>query len=103
MAATLRQTMRIARNLAVLVALATVGFALGDWASHPNALGVLGILGAERLFALPAVVSHPAGARAAARGRRGPEGAQAREARGRVVGLERGRGAVAREQRRERR
>ena len=36
--------MRIARNLAALVALATVGFAVGDFASHPNALGAVGIM-----------------------------------------------------------
>jgi O-antigen/teichoic acid export membrane protein len=35
--------MRMATNLAALVALACVGFALGDWASHPNAIGMLGI------------------------------------------------------------
>ena len=36
--------MRILRNIAVLVALATLGFAVGDWASHPNLLGVVGLM-----------------------------------------------------------
>ena len=36
--------MRVATNLAALVALGTVGFAVGDWASHPNALGALGLI-----------------------------------------------------------
>ena len=36
--------MRVARNLAALVALATIGFAVGDFASHPNALGAIGIV-----------------------------------------------------------
>ena len=36
--------MRIARNFAALVALATVGFAVGDFASHPNPLGAIGLL-----------------------------------------------------------
>ena len=35
--------MRVARYLALLVALATVGFAVGDWASHPNFVGVIGL------------------------------------------------------------
>jgi hypothetical protein len=35
--------MRLARYLALLVGLATVGFAVGDWASHPNFLGVVGL------------------------------------------------------------
>jgi hypothetical protein len=34
---------RIARYVALLVALGTVGFAVGDWASHPNFLGLIGI------------------------------------------------------------
>ena len=36
--------MRVATNLAALVALGTVGFAVGDWASHPNALGAVGLI-----------------------------------------------------------
>ncbi len=36
--------MRIARYLAVLVALATVGLALGDLASDPSPLGAIGLL-----------------------------------------------------------
>jgi hypothetical protein len=36
--------MRVARYLALLVGLATVGFAVGDWASHPNFLGVVGLV-----------------------------------------------------------
>ncbi|MEJ7894570.1 MAG: hypothetical protein WKF94_18210 [Solirubrobacteraceae bacterium] len=36
--------MRIARNIAALVALGTVGFAAGDFATHPNALGALGLI-----------------------------------------------------------
>jgi hypothetical protein len=36
--------MRVARYLALLVGLATVGFAVGDWASHPNWLGVIGLI-----------------------------------------------------------
>jgi hypothetical protein len=35
--------MRIVTNIAALVALACVGFAIGDWASHPNAIGLVGI------------------------------------------------------------
>jgi hypothetical protein len=35
---------RVARNIAALVALATIGFAVGDFASHPNALGAVGIM-----------------------------------------------------------
>ena len=35
--------MRAARYLALLLTLATVGFAVGDWASHPNWLGIIGI------------------------------------------------------------
>ncbi len=35
--------MRFARYVALFVALATVGFAVGDWASHPNWLGLLGL------------------------------------------------------------
>jgi hypothetical protein len=36
--------MRIARYFALLVGLGTVGFAVGDWASHPNVLGVVGLV-----------------------------------------------------------
>jgi hypothetical protein len=36
--------MRVARYLALLVALATVGFAVGDWASHPNFIGGFGLV-----------------------------------------------------------
>jgi hypothetical protein len=43
---------RVARNIAALVALATVGFAVGDFASHPNAPGAVGILLLIVIFAL---------------------------------------------------
>jgi hypothetical protein len=36
--------MRVARYLALLVALATVGFAVGDFASHPNLVGGVGLV-----------------------------------------------------------
>jgi hypothetical protein len=36
--------MRVARYLALLVALATVGFAVGDFASHPNFVGAIGLV-----------------------------------------------------------
>jgi hypothetical protein len=36
--------MRTARYLALLVALATVGFAVGDWASGPTFLGAAGLV-----------------------------------------------------------
>ena len=36
--------MRAARYLALLVALATVGLAVGDWASDPNFVGVVGLV-----------------------------------------------------------
>jgi hypothetical protein len=36
--------MRVARYLALLVGLATVGFAVGDWASHPNFVGAVGLV-----------------------------------------------------------
>ncbi|MGI8624205.1 MAG: hypothetical protein ACR2NB_12155 [Solirubrobacteraceae bacterium] len=36
--------MRAVTNLAAFVALATVAFAAGDWASHPNALGAVGLV-----------------------------------------------------------
>ncbi len=35
---------RIVRVLAAFVALGTVAFAVGDFASHPNAVGALGLL-----------------------------------------------------------
>jgi hypothetical protein len=54
---------RIARNLAALVALATVGFAVGDFASHPNALGAIGIMVVIAAFAfLLAYLYRPQGA-----------------------------------------
>jgi hypothetical protein len=43
--------MRIARNIAAVVALATIGFAVGDFASHPNALGAIGLLLLIAVFA----------------------------------------------------
>ena len=36
--------MRIVRYIAALVGLATIGFAVGDFASHPNALGAVGLV-----------------------------------------------------------
>lgn len=36
--------MRAVRTVAAVVALATVAFAVGDLASHPNPLGALGVL-----------------------------------------------------------
>lgn len=36
--------MRIARAFAALVALGTVAFAVGDFASHPNAVGAIGLV-----------------------------------------------------------
>ncbi len=36
--------MQIARSIAALVGLGTIGFALGDFASHPNPLGALALL-----------------------------------------------------------
>ncbi len=43
--------MRTARTVAAFVALATVAFAVGDFASHPNPLGAVGILVLIALFA----------------------------------------------------
>ena len=43
---------RVIRTLAAFVALGTVAFAVGDFASHPNGLGALGILALIALFAL---------------------------------------------------
>jgi hypothetical protein len=42
--------MRAATNISALVALACVGFAVGDWASHPNAIGMVGILALVAVF-----------------------------------------------------
>lgn len=36
--------MRVLTNFAALVALGTIGFAVGDLASHPNALGAVGVI-----------------------------------------------------------
>lgn len=43
---------RFARVLAAFVALATVAFAVGDFASRPNGLGALGLLALIAVFAL---------------------------------------------------
>jgi hypothetical protein len=43
---------RLARNLAALVALGTVAFAVGDFASHPNAVGAIGLVLLIAVFAL---------------------------------------------------
>ena len=42
--------MVIVRNIAALIALGCTGFAVGDWASHPNAVGMLGILAMIAVF-----------------------------------------------------
>ncbi len=69
--------MRALTHLAALVALATVGLAVGDWASHTNVLGAVGILLLIAAFALllsflyrPARVGAPAQARTMPRRRR---------------------------------
>ncbi len=36
--------MRVLTNFAALVAVGTIGFAVGDFASHPNALGAVGLI-----------------------------------------------------------
>lgn len=86
--------MRVASNLAALVALGTLGFAVGDWASHPNALGAVGLVvllaaftfllsflyrpARERVTAAPAPAQRPArgGIAPAAAGGWGAEEAQ---------------------------
>ena len=56
--------MRIARNFAALVALATVGFAVGDFATDPSALGAVGLLALIAVFAfLLAYLFRPQGSR----------------------------------------
>jgi hypothetical protein len=55
---------RIARNLAALVALGTVAFAVGDFASHPNAVGAIGLMLLIAVFAfLLAYLFRPEGER----------------------------------------
>ncbi len=75
--------MRALTNLAALVALATVGFAVGDWAGHINALGAVGILLLIAAFAfLLSFLYRPTRAPAAARdgeGEREPEPRRRRE------------------------
>ena len=44
--------MRLLRVIAAFVALATVAFAVGDFASHPNAAGAVGLLVLIAVFAL---------------------------------------------------
>ena len=57
--------MRIVRNLAAVVALATVAFAVGDFASHPNAVGAVGLLALIAAFAfLLSYLFRPEGGRA---------------------------------------
>lgn len=59
--------MVLARNLAAFVALACVGFAVGDWATHPNVIGMLGILLLVAVFGvLLAYLFRPSRARLAA-------------------------------------
>ncbi|MEA2123553.1 MAG: hypothetical protein QOI80_335 [Solirubrobacteraceae bacterium] len=56
----------MARNFAALVALATVGFAVGDFAGHPNAVGAIGIMLMIAVFAfLLAYLFRPTGERPA--------------------------------------
>lgn len=44
--------MRIVRYFALLVGLGTVGFAVGDWASHPNFVGLVGLVLVIIVFSL---------------------------------------------------
>jgi hypothetical protein len=68
---------RVARNIAALVALATVGFAVGDFASDPNALGAVGIMLLIAVFALLlAYLFRPAGERQAPKPRPEPQRAR---------------------------
>jgi hypothetical protein len=56
---------RVARNIAALVALGTVGFAVGDFAGHPNGAGAIGIGLLIAVFALLlAYLFRPQGERA---------------------------------------
>jgi competence ComEA-like helix-hairpin-helix protein len=56
---------RVATNICGLISLACVGFALGDWAAHPNALGMLGILALIAAFGfLLSFLYRPGSARA---------------------------------------
>ena len=56
--------MRVIRVLAAFVALGTVAFAVGDFASHPNALGAIGLIVLIAVFALLlAFLFRPAGGR----------------------------------------
>ncbi len=100
--------MRIARNFAALVALATVGFAVGDFATHPNPLGALGLLALIAVFAfLLSYLFRPAGARRAKLTPAEPERTRERAVRTKPETVWTGWGAeeaqVAREQRRPRR
>jgi hypothetical protein len=56
---------RIVRVLAAFVALGTVAIAVGDFASHPNALGAVGLILLVVVFALLlAYLFRPSGERA---------------------------------------
>lgn len=99
--------MRAARTIAAFVALATVAFAVGDLASHPNALGAIGILLLIAAFAfLLAYLFRPEKAPAERTPEPDPEPEPRRRAKPEGVwsqGWDAGEADVAREQRRRRR
>ena len=104
----MRASMRIARYFAALLGLATIGFAAGDLASHPNVPGTLGLLALIAAIAfLVSYLFRSQGGRDRAASEPEPPKARerARKPRAETVwaGWEAEEAQVAREQRRERR